>query len=452
MYKSIIATILALMMIFGLIGCSAAPSSPAAPAQDNSTSTSTAEKPKTEQPAAEKHSTVSFNSWSVADEGWRPTYDQMKAKFEESKGGSVTLELEGQAYADTFQSLLTRAAAQDGPDIAMVQIDWLPQLNALGCLADLSDYISQEAKDDCNPGVIDSFTVDGKLIAFPFFIQPICLFYNKDLLAAAGIAEPPKTRAELLEDCEKIAALGTDANGNKIYGIGIQNSNTEYQEGTKFLPMLWMNGGDVTDASGKVVLNSQENIQTYKDLQHMYLDGISPNGLTNRELRNAFGAGYLGFYIDMQSQVGTFCAASQYGDDFINHMGACNVPEDAGYNESIVFVVLNTCEDMEAAGAAVEFLSGIDGLQTMYDNGKTKFSSRKSVMSTVFADVSDEITKAFIKSSSVSRELPCVEHTAFAQAMQEVLDAMVAVASGGEVEATVEKKKKNVTELYANEK
>ena len=437
-----VALILALVLLVSLVGCGAGTTESTEPTQNVQGTAGTESTQAAEIPS------VSWNSWPYGNESWQPVYDQIQVNLAAETGGTIELIYEGQAYGDTINTLLTRAAASDGPDIAMVNNSWVPQLHELGCLVDLTDYIPQEAKDDCYPGVLDAYTIDGELVAFPYFVQPLALFYNKDLLEAAGVTELPTTMAELYEAAEKVAALGTSASGQKIYGLGLANSGTEAKEGYNVLPMMWANGGDITDADGNVVLNSEENIETFTLIQRFYQEGISPNGMSTQEMRNLFGAGLLGFYWDLQSQVDTFCGVSEYGADFVNHIGAMPVPENVGYSESIVFVVLDTCENLEAAGTVVAHLSGVDTLTALDTYGKTKMSSRASVMNSVFANVSDEITAAFVEATSVNMELPCVAYPAFELASQEMLNALIAIAGGSDVREELNDLNDAVTELY----
>ena len=60
-----------------------------------------------------------------------------------------------------------------------------------------------EAFDDIAPGLRQGMTVDGKLIGIPVRHATLGLFYNEALLEEAGIAAPPATLEELVEQTKK---------------------------------------------------------------------------------------------------------------------------------------------------------------------------------------------------------------------------------------------------------
>ena len=367
-------------------------------------------------------------------------------------GAEVNLEVVGNSYADTVSTLLVQAAAGNTPDLAMVKAEWIPQFLELGVVASIQNVISDEALADYGDAALSGYTIDGDLIALPFFGQGYAMFYNKDLLEEAGITELPQTFDELLEAADKVAALGTDENGNKIYGLGLVNSGLEVAEGYNIFPWMWARGGEFLDESGNVVMNSPENLQAFTEIQELYLSGNSPLGLSYKEMRNLFASGNLGFFWDLQSQTASFAAASELGDDFITHIGAFPIPgaeagDGVGYLSDIVLIVFNTCENMEAAGVVAEYLGSETTIQIMYDFGKGKMSSRKSVMENVFASVDDEITKAYVEAMATTRSIPGM-NTAFADADEALTNAVTKLATGEDPATVLEEVDAEIKELY----
>lgn len=155
------------------------------------------------------------------DSGWTDCYTAIYEEFHKQYGNTITINPVGNSYADTLSTLLLQASAGNTPDVAMVKAEWLPQLMELDCLADIKPYISEEALADYGEASLSSYTTaDGSLVALPYFGQPYAMFYNKTLLEKAGVSVPT-TFDELLEASAKVAALGNDENGNKIYGLGL---------------------------------------------------------------------------------------------------------------------------------------------------------------------------------------------------------------------------------------
>ena len=84
----------------------------------------------------------------------------------------------------------------------------------------LKDYVSSSKVLDLTsstatlqqrliPAIVDAGKVDGKVYAVPNNnTQPAVLYYNKDVLAKAGISAPPATFDELLTDVAKLKSAG----------------------------------------------------------------------------------------------------------------------------------------------------------------------------------------------------------------------------------------------------
>lgn len=66
-------------------------------------------------------------------------------------------------------------------------------------------------QDKLIPSILESGKVDGKVYAVPNNnAQPVHMFYNKEVLAKAGINQPPQTYAQLLDSVAKLKAAGVD--------------------------------------------------------------------------------------------------------------------------------------------------------------------------------------------------------------------------------------------------
>ncbi|MEV5027462.1 extracellular solute-binding protein [Paenibacillus sp. LPE1-1-1.1] len=104
--------------------------------------------------------------------------------------------------------LKTQAASGEVPDITMVNpgAQMAPFVNGK-VLAPLNDVLDDELKGTFLEGVLDYYTVDGNVYALPYRLNIAGIFYNKELLAKAGV-EPPKTFEELIEASKKLRETG----------------------------------------------------------------------------------------------------------------------------------------------------------------------------------------------------------------------------------------------------
>ncbi len=82
-----------------------------------------------------------------------------------------------------------------------------------GQLMDWSKFLNDDTawKGRFRTNDLDKLTIDGKQIGIPADQSPAYVYYNMDLLKAAGINSAPKTWAEFFADGEKLKTKGTAA-------------------------------------------------------------------------------------------------------------------------------------------------------------------------------------------------------------------------------------------------
>jgi trehalose/maltose transport system substrate-binding protein len=114
----------------------------------------------------------------------------------ERKTGISVKSLVGYDSIDTRLRLLQTLFAKRSSDPDICQIDnvW-PGLLA-DDLLDLKPYLTDELTD-IDKGLLDAFTVKGRLVALPEFVEMPVLYYRTDLLSKYGFKGPPRTWDEL---------------------------------------------------------------------------------------------------------------------------------------------------------------------------------------------------------------------------------------------------------------
>jgi multiple sugar transport system substrate-binding protein len=145
---------------------------------------------------------------------------------------------------DLITRVLLAAQQQQLPDILMIDNPDLQQVASTGALAPLTDYgVDLEGLYE---NLIDAGSLDGEVYGIAPGINGMALFYNVDMLEAAGV-EPPTTWAEVIDAA---AALTSDG----VYGIAFSAPATE--EGSwQFEPWFWGAGADLSQ------LDSPEAVQ-----------------------------------------------------------------------------------------------------------------------------------------------------------------------------------------------
>lgn len=445
--RKLVAFLLALVMVMGLCACgnTTTQAEPTAPASKGNNTDVT--------PAPAEEVTLVWGDWMLSEDAYVDIYGAMVENFDNSRD-NVKVETYTQPYSSYLDQLLIAAAAGNGPDAAHIKAEWLPQFLALGVVKDLYPYVSEETLSDFSASSIEAATIDGKLVGMPWFCNAYAMFYNKDLLEQAGVTELPTTMDELMEAAEKVSALGTDANGNKIYGLALANSGLEASEGYNMLPILWGYGADYQDADGKIAIASEEGLEAYTKIQELYTKDISPKGASFKDIRNLFGQGVIGFYWDAEAALASCAAAAPDADAFMNKVGAMPIPANDsangyGYLSERYIIVFNSCpeEKMAAMSDFLEYMSGSEAIQVLQDNNQGKMSSRTSVMDTVFANVDSEITLGFIEAMKTAKSLPS-GNLSFMDADELLNNAATRLAQGEDVTKVITDTQTQIQALY----
>src|SRR5687768_2888761 len=102
----------------------------------------------------------------------------------------VTIEREAVPGSSLIAKVLQQASSKTLPDVLMLDNPDLQQIAATGALNPVSDFGLNA--DGYAPGVVAASTHDGKVYGLQPITNTIGLFYNKDILAQAGV-QPPKT-------------------------------------------------------------------------------------------------------------------------------------------------------------------------------------------------------------------------------------------------------------------
>ncbi|KOX31730.1 sugar ABC transporter substrate-binding protein [Saccharothrix sp. NRRL B-16348] len=99
------------------------------------------------------------------------------------------------------------------PDVALsFTTDNIGQFCTSGSFQELKPYVERDGVDLGQiPDAVRSYTeYKGNRCAMPLLSDVYGLYYNKDMLAAAGITEPPRTTAELLDFAKRTTKKAAD--------------------------------------------------------------------------------------------------------------------------------------------------------------------------------------------------------------------------------------------------
>ncbi len=195
-------------------------------------------------------------------------------KFEADTGNTVTIVPMPSSTTDQFgQYRLWLAAGNTDIDVYQTDVIWAPQL------ADQFLDLTEAAKDvvgDHFPSIIESQTVDGKLVALPAFTDAPALYYRKDLLEKYG-KTVPTTWTEMEATAKEIMDAERAAGNPEMWGFVFQGNA---YEGLTCDALEWVvsnGGGQIVEADGTISINNEQAAAAI-DRAASWIGTISPEG------------------------------------------------------------------------------------------------------------------------------------------------------------------------------
>jgi trehalose/maltose transport system substrate-binding protein len=181
-----------------------------------------------------------------------------------------------------------------GPDVLNIDVIWPGVLES-----DLVD-LRQDLADEINPlepQLLQSYVVEGKLVAIPYTAQLGVLQYRSDLLREYGYQHPPRTWDELETMAARIQA-GERAKGNKdFWGYVWQGAAAEALTCNAIEWQAAQGGGRIIESNRTISVNNPAAIRSWQRAKR-WIGWISPPSvLAYQELdsMNAFDQGEAAF-------------------------------------------------------------------------------------------------------------------------------------------------------------
>ena len=227
--------------------------------------------------------TVQLQYWNPFTGPDGPFMGQMVDAFNaEHPEIQVTMTSQGEYYTQ----LTTAAAADTLPDVAIVHADQVATQAFRHVLRPIDELVSSAGIDgsDFPEAVWAAGEVAGKRYSIPLDIHPMTMFYNADLLSAAGLTAAPTTGEEFAA-----AAAAMTSGDNK--GFDITGGFPVQQI---FQQLLHQFGGNEFNADGtEATWNSEAGVQAMQWMLDAQKNWSEPNLEVDAEL-NAFKAGTVG--------------------------------------------------------------------------------------------------------------------------------------------------------------
>ena len=192
-------------------------------------------------------------------------------------GNSVSIINTPNSSSDRF-SLYIQLLASRSPDIDVLQIDVVWSGMLASHLADLGPALADRTRG-MFPALVRNDTVDGRLVAIPWYVDVGVLYYRRDLLEKYGIA-PPETWEEMTRAAARIQAGERAAGHRGLWGYVFQG---KAYEGLTCNALEWVSsrdGGVFIDDRRRITANNPRAAQAL-GLASRWIGTISPRGVLN---------------------------------------------------------------------------------------------------------------------------------------------------------------------------
>jgi len=217
----------------------------------------------------------------------------------QQRNANVKVEIEvGGATSEQQQQYLNTVLASRDPSIDIMLIDVIrpAQWAAAQWAEPLDSYLGAD-KDKIMarylPAYREANTVNGKVMALPYYADAQFLFYRKDLIEKYGL-QPPKTWDEVKTAAQKILAGENNPNlrGFETAGAPIEGTVCTY------LVPLWGAGGNLTDPSGKLAVDpnvAKKPFELWADWKKANVIPANIGEIVTDRIRQNFAAGNVVF-------------------------------------------------------------------------------------------------------------------------------------------------------------
>lgn len=383
---------------------------------------------------------LSFANWVSAEAATRENVEKVIRAFEAQHPG-VTIKNIAIPFDQMRQQLITMSAGGNPPDVMQLNGFWPHELGAMGALIDLRTLAEPEFLADNFEGGLDAGTYQGKLYAVPFGLSPHGFWYNKNLMAQAGLDpnRPPRT----IDELNAHMAILKNALGPKgIYPIGIDTTRIDYAL-TGFWPWILTFGGRPL-YDGKVNFNTPEVRQAFEWLAMVARNGYTPLGQQIKEERELMAKNRIVYKMDGPYLVGILRSLNPKlkGQAFYDTFGVTTTP--LGTVETPVTLAdlhqLGISSQTKHPELAWEFVKFLVSSQISVEEYMIPYGIIPPLKSTLATGVGgklqDPVSRAFIE-EVIPSMIGGPYGPFYGSAQQFIIEGMQEVAIGGQDPARV---------------
>ena len=293
-------------------------------------------------------------------------FDALVAPWEQATGHNVSIVPMPSSTTDQFgQYRLWLAAGNGDIDLYQTDVIWAPQL--ADHFIDLRDAAG-DLLDEHFPSIVESQTVDGRVVALPIFTDAPALYYRTDLLEKHG-ASVPKTWEELTETAQKVQDAERAEGNNDIWGFVWQGNA---YEGLTCDALEWIKssgGGQIVEPDGSISINNDKAVAAL-ELAATWPGTISPEGVLAYQEEEARGVWQTGNAVFMRNWPYAYSLGNSDDSEVKGKFDVTTLPTGQGHDTSAATLggwnvaVSKYSENQEAAISLAVYLASHEAQKT----------------------------------------------------------------------------------------
>lgn len=269
-----------------------------------------AEEPAATEPAAAEMAAadevIEIEYWQYNFAARVEAMDQLIEMFEAENPNIQVIHNADIPYAEFRDKIAASVPAGVGPDVATLFYGWQSAWINAGYLIPLPEdaFPPPMVEEQFSPMVQASF-VEGTLYTLPTAVRALALFYNRDLMEAAGLDpnSPPTTLDELRDMA--VQCTQRDDDGNLVVEGFVADPSGQDHHWFREVLVRQFGGVPYSDDYSTVLYNDEAGLQAWNYLLAFHTE----LGTGDRDLfdgsTNAFVGGNVCFHVDGSFRLGT---------------------------------------------------------------------------------------------------------------------------------------------------